>query len=76
MGEPVCTGPGVAVSHRTGLHSAEDGSTAPGMVAHGWGWPHMAGGDGGNVLRSPYITASPWASVRSAAIHSSRCCHP
>jgi hypothetical protein len=56
----------------TGIQSTGDGSTTPRMVAQGWGWPHRAGGDGGNMPRSPHITTPSWASVKSAAVRSSR----
>jgi hypothetical protein len=56
----------------TSSHNAGGGFTAFGNVAQGRGWPRRAGGDGGDVLRSPCVTAPSWAIARSAAVRLSR----
>jgi hypothetical protein len=74
-----CTGVSVATYHRNRfpqhrgwLHSIQDGGTGPGLAAQGQGWSHRAGGDGGDVVRSPCVKSSSWAIVGSAAICLSR----
>jgi hypothetical protein len=55
-----------------GSHSAGDGSSVPGMVAQWWGWPHRAGGDGGDALHWSDVTAPFRAGAWSMYIPLSR----
>jgi hypothetical protein len=40
----------------------------PEMAVQWRGWPHRAGGDGGDVLRRPYITVSSQVGVELVVI--------
>jgi hypothetical protein len=55
-----------------GSHSAGDGAAVPGMVAQQRGWPHRAGGDGGDVLHWSGVTASSRAGAGLMSVPLSR----
>jgi hypothetical protein len=53
---------------RRGGVPSEQAPTAPGMASQRPRWQHRAGGDGGDVLRSPCVTTPSWAIARSAVV--------
>jgi hypothetical protein len=65
-------GPAWRRSIRTRIHNVEDGPTVLGMGAQGWGWPHMVGSGGEDVLCLPCVTAPSWMSIGLVVVCSSR----
>jgi hypothetical protein len=56
----------------SGSHVVGDGPAVPGMVAQWQGWPHRAGGDGGDALHHPHVTTSSWTGARLMVVCLSR----
>jgi hypothetical protein len=55
-----------------GFHNAGDGAAVPEMVAQRRGWPHRAGGDGGDVLHWSDVTALSRAGAGLTSVPLSR----
>jgi hypothetical protein len=60
----------------SGPHGVGDDPAVPGMVAQRRGWPHKAGGDGGDVLHHRRVTALSWAGTGLVALRLSRVSPP
>jgi hypothetical protein len=56
----------------SGLHSVGNGSAVPEMATQRRGWPHRAGGDRGDALRLPCVTASSWMDAELVVVRLSR----